>query len=759
MKISEELSDILKAAYNEAVSRRHEYLTTEHLLYASLFFESGIDIITNCGGDVKKLKTELENHFKKGFIPFIDDKEPVESLGFQNVINRSFLHMLSSGQEEMIIGDIIISIYDEKDSYAVYFLTKQGIKKLDVLNFVSHSISVTPDDIVPSGEYEKISSDQNIDTKESEKKSKGKSKKKILELFTTNLTEKARNGELEPFIGREDIIETTILVLCRKLKNNPIHIGEPGVGKTAITEGFAQLIAENKVPDQLKNAEILSLDMGSLLAGTRYRGDFEERLKRVINELKKLENVILFIDEIHNIVGAGAVSGGSLDASNILKPALAGGKLRCIGAATYEDYKKYFEKDRALSRRFQKIEIPEPSIEETYKILLGLKKRYELFHKVSYTKTALKSAARLSAKYICDRHLPDKAIDVIDEAGTWVSIYNYKNNKRSKKVVTTHHIENIVARIAKIPAKTVSTTETKQLKNLESVLKKNIYGQAEAIKLVVEAIKRSHAGFHEPDKPVASFLFVGPTGVGKTELTKQLANSLGVNLLRFDMSEYQEKHTVARMIGAPPGYVGFDQGGLLTDAIRKTPYAVLLLDEIEKAHQDIFNTLLQVMDYATLTDNNGKKADFRNVIFIMTSNAGARELTRQQVGFKKGNKKKSELENAVKKIFSPEFRNRLDSVVSFNNLDEDDIIQIVKKNINEFQQQLNEKKICIKVTEECYKWLAKKGYSKDFGAREISRLIQDKIKKYFVNAVLFGSLNKGGHALIEIEEDDVIVKF
>lgn len=758
MKLNEELNDIIRAAYNEAISRRHEYLTVEHILFASLFFETGIDIITKCGGNAERLKNEIENHFKKGFVPYVEDKEPVESAGFQNVINRAFLHMISSEKKEMAIGDIYVSIFEEKDSFASYFLAKEGIKKLSVLNYISHGISVVPDVVDLPAEQSGTSDVPSDDVQIEEQKKSGKVKSKALKLFTTELTRKARRGEMEPFIGRGDIIERTILVLCRKLKNNPVHIGEPGVGKTAITEGLAQLIAANKVPEPLRNAEIYSLDMGALLAGTRYRGDFEERLKKVINELKKLNNVILFIDEIHNIVGAGAVSGGSLDASNILKPALAGGKLRCIGAATYEDYKKYFEKDRALSRRFQKIEIPEPNIDETYEILKGLKKRYECYHKVKYTDTALRAAAELSAKYISDRHLPDKAIDVIDEAGTWASIYNYKQ-KRETKVITPYQIEKIVSKIAKVPAKTVSTTETKKLKYLENVLRKNIFGQEPAVELVVEAIKRSRAGFHEPEKPVASFLFVGPTGVGKTELTKQLAISLGIKLIRFDMSEYQEKHTVARLIGSPPGYVGFDQGGLLTDTIRKTPYAVLLLDEIEKAHQDIFNTLLQVMDYATLTDNNGKKADFRNVILIMTSNAGAREITKQQLGFKKGSKKNDAVDKAVKKIFSPEFRNRLDNVVTFNNLDEKDIVKIVKKNIKEFQKQLKEKNITIKVTDGCCRWIAQKGYSQEFGAREISRLIQDKIKNHFVNAVLFGSLKMGGNAFISIRNDDIIIKF
>ena len=544
--------------------------------------------------------------------------------------------------------------------------------------------------------------------------------------------------------------------MCRRQKNNPVHVGETGVGKTAITEGLAQLIVKGDVPDLLKGSKIYALDMGSLLAGTKYRGDFEERMKRFIEEILEEENAILFIDEIHSLVGAGAVSGGALDASNILKPALTGGRLKCIGSTTYEDYKKYFDRDRALSRRFQKIDIPEPTIEETVEILKGLKDRYEDYHDVTYTGGALRAAADLSSRYVNDRFLPDKAIDVIDEAGALARMWNFK--KKSRKTRIDHmEVERVVSRIARIPEKTVSKNETNKLKTLEKQLKKVLFGQDNAINVAVQAIKRSRAGFREPDKPVASLLFIGPTGVGKTELARQLASMFGIPLHRFDMSEYQEKHTVARLIGAPPGYVGFDQGGLLTDAIRKTPHAVLLLDEIEKAHPDIFNTLLQIMDYATLTDNTGKKADFRNVILVMTSNAGARNIGRPQIGFSDNIVNAEAINKAVEKTFSPEFRNRLDDVVVFNGLSEKVVMQIVRKYIMEFSDVLSKKNIELAVTDKCYRWLAKNGYSRLFGAREVARLIQDRIKSFFVDEVLFGKLKNGGKAVADIRKDAVVI--
>ncbi len=751
MEISEHLNQILMSAFNEASNRKHEYLTPEHVLYASLFSQKGRDIITHCGGDLESLRKEIETFFKDS-IPTVEETEPAQSVQFQNIMERAIWHTASAQKEDLDIGDVYVSMMDEKESHAAYFLNEQGITRLDILNYISHGISVAPD--------EGGISEEAVPGREEAGEEAGESrgaKGNVLAMFTTELTEKARRGELDPLIGREDILERTAQVLCRRLKNNPVHVGEPGVGKTAITEGLAQLIARDSVPKPLRNSRIYALDMGALLAGTKYRGDFEERLKKVLNELLKTDNAILFIDEIHTVVGAGAVSGGSMDASNILKPALASGKLRCIGSTTFEEYRKYFDRDHALSRRFQKIEVAEPTIEETYEILLGLRERYESFHEVRYTEEALRSASELSAKYINDRHLPDKAIDVLDEAGAFARM-NRAEGDDSVIEITHNEVERVVSRIARVPEKNVQSGEADKLKNLGEELRSQIFGQDPAVDLVTAAIKRSRAGFNEPTRPVASFLFVGPTGVGKTELARQLALIMGVPLHRFDMSEYQEKHTVARLIGAPPGYVGYEEGGLLTEAIRKTPYAVLLLDEIEKAHQDIFNTLLQVMDYATLTDNNGKKADFRNVIIIMTSNAGAREIGRQTIGFS-GERSVNEtaLSEAVNRIFSPEFRNRLDSIVSFNSLDDGIILRIVRKNLDQFSLQLKEKNVDLRVSDEAHAWLARKGFSPEFGAREIARLIQEKVKKHFVDEVLFGRLKEGGVARVEVKDDDIAV--
>jgi ATP-dependent Clp protease ATP-binding subunit ClpA len=751
MKISENLNQIIMAAYAEANVRNHEFVTPEHLLYAALFFDEGTEIIQHCGGDPKNLKTVLAKHLHE-INPVVKGARSVQSMGFQNVLERAVWHTTSAQKDILELGDILVSMLDEKESFASFFMNQEGVNRLNLLNYISHGVSVVSDStpIHPL----------NIPARESqpdqETRKEEPDQSKVLKAFTTELTEKALAGEIEPLIGRDDILERTIQVLCRRFKNNPVHVGEPGVGKTAITEGLAQRIAEGKVPGRLKGFKIYSIDMGSLLAGTRFRGDFEERMKRVITDLQKQEKVILFIDEIHNIVGAGAVSGGSMDASNILKPALASGKLRCIGSTTYDEYRKYFEKDGALSRRFQKIEVPEPTIEDTVKILQGIKSRYEEYHMVSYTDEALQAAAELSHKYLYDRRLPDKAIDVIDEAG---AIANIKGDDSSMgKVIDQHHIEAVVAKIARIPEKSLSSSEIDRLLDLETELKRKIFGQDNAVDMVVEAIKRSRAGFREPHKPVASMLFVGPTGVGKTELARQLAATMGVPLLRYDMSEYQEKHTVAKFVGAPPGYVGYEEGGLLTEAIRKNPHAVLLLDEIEKAHADIFNTLLQVMDYATLTDNNGRKADFRNVVVLMTSNAGAREIGRQTIGFEARAINRDAVFPALERSFSPEFRNRLDAVVNFNNLTGEVVLQIVRKTIDEFGAQLGEKKVALQVTDLCYEWLAGKGYSPEFGAREIARLIQDKIKRFFVNEVLFGKLKQGGSALADIENDDVVVR-
>jgi ATP-dependent Clp protease ATP-binding subunit ClpA len=744
VNINRELNNIITAAYHEAKSKQHEFLTPEHILYACLKSKQGERIFLELGGSVDNLKQNLEEFFKK-HMTFVQGEEPIQSIAFKNIMERAFLHVVSAEKEEMDIGDVLVALLDEKDSHAAFYIKNQGITRLDLLNYVSHGDGLYElEEQAHAGEQEQVP----------ENETETKKTNRLLKAFTTELTEKARNGEIDPLIGREDIVRRTIQVLCRRLKNNPVHVGDPGVGKTAITEGLAQAIVDGKVPKPLKDYRIFALDMGALIAGTKYRGDFEERLKRVLNELKKIQNVILFIDEIHTVVGAGAVSGGSMDASNILKPVLSTGKLRCIGSTTYEEYKKYFDRDRALSRRFQKIEVPEPTVDETYQILLGLKSYYEKYHELEYSKSALKAAAELSAKYINDRYLPDKAIDVIDEAGAYVRLFPEAPSHKKTKI-TEKDIEKVVATIAKIPERSVSSTETSRLKDLETHLKSVVFGQDHAIELVVQAIKRSRAGFHKPDKPIANLLFVGPTGVGKTELARQLALHMGVPLHRFDMSEYQEKHTVSRLIGAPPGYVGYDEGGLLTDAIRKNPHSVLLLDEVEKAHEDIFNMLLQIMDYATLTDNNGKKADFRNVAIIMTSNAGARNIGKPLVGFGQRNITHDAIAKAVEEIFTPEFRNRLDSVVTFNNLDLEIMKMIVKKELSDFEVQLKEKKVTITVTEGCITWLAQKGFSPLFGAREVSRLIQEKVKNFFVDEVLFGKLAHGGKAVIDIKKDEV----
>jgi ATP-dependent Clp protease ATP-binding subunit ClpA len=751
MKISESLNQIIMAAYAEANTRSHEFVTPEHLLYAALFFDDGAEIIQKCGGDPEHLKRVLSKHLRESS-PVVDGAQSVQSLGFQNILERAVWHTTSAQKDIVELGDVLVSIFDERESYASFFLRKEGVTRLSLLNYISHGVPVIPE----TTDVQKHSRKREESEPEQESREKDAEQNKILRSFTTELTAKAKAGDIDPLIGREDILERTIQVLCRRFKNNPVHVGEPGVGKTAITEGLAQLIANEKVPKRLKGSKIYALDMGAIIAGTRFRGDFEERMKRVIAELQRQEKVVLFIDEIHNIVGAGAVSGGSLDASNILKPALASGKLRCIGSTTYDEYRKYFEKDGALSRRFQKIEVSEPSTDETIKILQGIKSKYEEYHRVSYTEEAIRSAAELSDKYINDRRLPDKAIDVIDEAG---ALANMKDAEEGViKVVDLRDIEAVVAKIARIPEKSVSSSELDKLKDLETSLKSKIFGQDHAIELVVDAIKRSRVGFREPDKPVASLLFVGPTGVGKTELARQLAATLGVPLHRYDMSEYQEKHTVAKFVGAPPGYVGYEEGGLLTEAIRKNPHSVLLLDEIEKAHADIFNTLLQVMDYATLTDNNGRKADFRNVVILMTSNAGAREIGKQIIGFEAKNINQDAVYTAVERIFSPEFRNRLDGVVNFNGLTHEVVLMIVKKAISEFSVQLQEKNVYLQTTDRCYEWLARKGYSQEFGAREIARLIQDKIKRFFVDEVLFGKLHEGGTAVVDVENDDVTVR-
>ncbi len=756
MKVSQEVQAIFNAAYNEAKLRNHEYLTPEHILYAGLSFEKLRLVMEGCDTDVEQLKRGIEAYFEQKVPVVRSSAEPVQTSSFQAVIERAVMQSQASGKEEVEISDLIVSLYDEERTYAGYYMRKLGIKRLQLLEVLSHGIG------------ESDSEDSSIlEDSEGRPDLEGKDKRGLkpgpLERFATDLTAMAASGKLEPVIGREAEIERTVQVLCRRLKNNPIHVGEAGVGKTAITEGLAQRIVAGTVPPLLRGYTIYSLDMGSLLAGTKFRGDFEERVKKVVDTLLKKEKAILFIDEIHTIVGAGAVTGGSMDASNLLKPALTSGKLRCIGSTTYDEYNKIFEKDRALSRRFQKIDIAEPSQPETVEILKGLKPKYEEFHRVHFSDDALEAAVRLSAQFITERKLPDKAIDVIDEAGARARINAFKLGQDEEGSpsgelivdIKVPEIELVVAKIARIPERSVSSSEKERLSGLELTLKQDVFGQDKAIEAVVKAVKRSRAGFRAPDKPVANFLFVGPTGVGKTELARQLAKQLGVTLHRFDMSEYQEKHTVSRLIGSPPGYVGYEEGGLLTDAIRKSPHAVVLLDEIEKAHPDIYNILLQIMDYATLTDNQGRKADFRNVILIMTSNAGARDVGKNLIGFGDRTLSNSALDEAVERAFTPEFRNRLDAVVHFGNLPIDIIERIVTKALDDFNLQLAEKKVKLVARKSVIQYLAEKGYSREFGARNISRLVEDKIKSFFVDEVLFGRLEKGGTAVADIVQGEI----
>jgi len=757
MRVSEELNNILIASFNEAKTRTHEYVTPEHLLYSSLFFDTGQDIIESLGGNIDSLKRQLENFFTGQYIPATSGEDPVQSEGFINLIENTMIHISSAGKDVLNVTDLFAAFFNDNKSHVFLLLKNEGLTRINLLAYISHGIDDKAD-FESEEQHEEIKNKSTSKTKETPiQKPEPKKKRKNLSLYSVELTKLAIAGELDPVIGRESEIERTIQILCRRTKNNPIHVGEPGVGKTAITEGLAQLIAKGDVPKQLENKKIYRLDLGGLIAGTKYRGDFEDRLKKIINELLEAGDSILFIDEIHNIVGAGAVSGGAMDASNIIKPVLSSRKLQCIGSTTYEEYKKYFEKDRALSRRFQKIDIKEPSIDETISILKGLKGRFENFHKVKYSDNALETAVELSDKYLNELFLPDKAIDVMDEAGAFRKIENGKTD-RAVNTIRNIEIEKIISKMSGIPEKSISEKDLLKLKNVEKNLKKKIFGQNNAISLVSEAIKRSRAGFGKENKPVASFLFVGPTGVGKTELSKELASVLNIGFHRFDMSEYQEKHSVARMIGTPPGYVGFDQGGLLTETVRKDPHCVLLLDEIEKAHSDIFNTLLQVMDYATLTDNTGRKADFRNVVIIMTSNAGARKIGRSGIGFDDKIIKDEAIFKSIEKYFSPEFRNRLDKIVIFDKLDENSVLNIVKKEIDEFKVQLDSKKIRLSLSPSVYKLIAKLGYSNLFGAREIARVVQEKIKNYFVEESLFGKLSKGGNVSITSEKNKILFK-
>ena len=736
--ISKELESTLNIALKEAKRRRHEYVSLEHLLYALLQDKDASRAIINCGGDIDRLRKALDEFFngQMDALPQGVDQEPHQTLGFHRILQRAVIHAQSAEKKEINGGNLLIAMFREPDSYAVYLLEEQGITRFDVVNYVSHGISKTAAEEPAQTEEE-----------QGEEEKPGK-RQNPLKTFAVDLVEKARQGNIDPLIGRDDEIERTIHVLCRRRKNNPIYVGDPGVGKTALAEGLALKIHAGEVPETLKTAVIYSLDMGALLAGTKFRGDFEARLKGVLTGLKKQPNSILFIDEIHTIVGAGATSGGSMDASNILKPALASGELRCIGSTTYHDYKSYFERDRALARRFQKIEIPEPSQEQAFKILEGLKPHYEKHHGVHYSTAAIRSAVQLSAKHINDRRLPDKAIDVIDEVGAAVKILPIE---KRKKTISPRDIEKIVAKIAKIPPRSVSTSDKDQLQNLERDLKLVVFGQDTAIEMLASTIKLSRSGLGHPEKPIGCFLFAGPTGVGKTEVAKQLAHTMGIEFIRFDMSEYMEKHTVSRLIGAPPGYVGFDQGGLLTDAVNRNPYAVLLLDEIEKAHPDLFNILLQVMDHAALTDNNGKKADFRNIILIMTTNAGAREMSGSPLGFgARSNAGKGK--EAVEKMFSPEFRNRLDAMISFNSLSRENIERVVDKFIIELDHQLNDRKVFLSLTAAARRWFADKGYDPAFGARPMARLIQNEIKRVLADEILFGKLQNGGK--VEVDESE-----
>ncbi len=747
--LTRELEETLSFAVDEAVRHRHEFVTLEHLLFALLEDASAREILFNCGAQIDEIGRALQEYFENSLEKMPEGAKSMPELTstFQSTISYAVLQAEGSGQGAVDGGNILGSMYQAEQSYAVYLLLQQGVTRLDILNYISHGISKV--------DYGEPLSD-GVDDDEFDGSPMGGQRKKPLESFTVELVAKAAAGEIDPIVGRSAEIERTIQVLCRRKKNNPLYVGEPGVGKTALAEGLALKISEGNVPDVLKDAKVFALDMGAVLAGTRYRGDFEQRFKAIINEIKEHDNAILFIDEIHTIVGAGAVSGGSMDASNILKPALANGDLRCIGSTTHAEYKAAFDRDRALARRFQRIEINEPTVEETYQILKGLKHFYEQFHGVKYSNESLQTASELAGKYINDRFLPDKAIDVIDEVGAAVKLM--PASKRPKKV-SVQMVENTIARMAKIPPKTVVADEKQRLKTLRDDIKKAIFGQDDAIDAIVDAIQISRAGLGAQTKPVGSFLFSGPTGVGKTEVSKQLAETLGVEFIRFDMSEYAEPHTVSRLIGAPPGYVGFDQGGLLTEAIMRTPHAVLVLDEIEKAHPNLFNLLLQVMDSATLTDNNGKKADFRNVILIMTTNAGARELSSGGMGFRNSADTKGNAKGVIERTFTPEFRNRLDAWVPFKALDIEVIKLIVDKFINELNGQLAEKRVLVKLTEAAREWLAINGFDARYGARPMSRLIHEKIKQPLANEILFGKLTGGGSTIVDVSNEDLTLNF
>jgi ATP-dependent Clp protease ATP-binding subunit ClpA len=741
--LSQELEFCLNDAFAGAREARHEFMTVEHLLLAIVDTPKVREILKSCGADTAKLKTELKQFIDQTTprLPTGEDRDVQPTLGFQRVLQRAVFHVQSSGKKEVTVANVLVAIFSEKQSHAAYLLSMQDVSRLDVVNFIAHGLSKA------GGEERSEREEGGGPSGDVERDGDGGGS--ALEKYATNLNEAARKGKIDPLIGRKLEVERTIEILCRRRKNNPLYVGEAGVGKTAIAEGLARMIVENQVPEVLLDATIYSLDMGSLVAGTKYRGDFEKRLKAVLAEVKKQPGAILFIDEIHTVIGAGAASGGVMDASNLIKPALANGELRCIGSTTYNEYRGIFEKDHALARRFQKIDITEPSIQDTVDILRGLKSRYEEHHGIKYEDEALQAAAELAARHINDRHMPDKAIDVVDEAGANLRLRPVENREPS---VTVTQIENVVARIARIPPKNVSLSDRDVLKNLERNLKLTIFGQDKAIEALSAAIKMSRSGLGDQRKPVGSFLFSGPTGVGKTEVTRQLALAMGVEFVRFDMSEYMERHTVSRLIGAPPGYVGFDQGGLLTEAITKHPHSVLLLDEIEKAHPDVFNLLLQVMDHGTLTDNNGRKADFRHVIIVMTTNAGAFEMSRPSIGFTQSDTASDGME-AIRRLFSPEFRNRLDAVIQFAALNADTIERVVDKLLVEAEAQLEHKRVSITVDEAARRWIAKRGYDPKMGARPMARLIQEHIKRPLAEELLFGKLVNGGHVDVTVTED------
>ena len=744
--LSKELEFSLNIAFKEAREKRHEFMTVEHLLFALLDNPAAIKVLRSCGTDVDQLRRELGEYLEEStpLLPEDDERETQPTLGFQRVLQRAVFNVQSSGKKEVDGANVLVAIYGERESQAAYLLNKRGVTRLDVVNYLSHGVTKSAED-----------DDADALAAPDDDKNDDPANRSPLEAYATNLNQQALLGKIDPLIGRRPEVQRTVQILCRRRKNNPLYVGEAGVGKTAIAEGLAKMIVEGEVPEVLAESTIYALDLGSLLAGTKYRGDFEKRLKGVLAQLDKEPGAVLFIDEIHTIIGAGAASGGVMDASNLIKPMLASGELRCIGSTTYQEFRGIFEKDRALARRFQKVDITEPTVEETIKILLGLKSRFEEHHEVRYTRQAIRVAAELSERYINDRHLPDKAIDVIDEAGATLRL---RPASRRKRTVGVAEVETVISNMARIPPKTVSTSDKDMLRNLDRDLKMVVYGQDDAIGKLAAAIKMSRSGLREPEKPVGCFLFAGPTGVGKTEVTRQLARIMGVELIRFDMSEYMERHTVSRLIGAPPGYVGFDQGGLMTEAITKQPHAVLLLDEIEKAHPDVFNLLLQVMDHGTLTDNNGRKADFRNVILVMTTNAGAELMSRASIGFTHQDHAGDSAE-AVKRTFTPEFRNRLDATVQFQTLDPGTIAQVVDKFIIELESQLEDKRVTVEVDENARAWIAEHGFDPAMGARPMARLIQEKIKRPLADELLFGRLGTGGHVRVRVRENELSFDF